>query len=62
MRVLIVEDEIGLADAVSAILKREGYETDTTLDETDNYFHRCLIVYRVYGVLTTDHDQWEVGV
>ena len=32
------------------------------LDETDNYPYRCLIVYQVYGVLTTDHDQWEVGV
>ena len=32
MRILVVEDEIGLADAVSAILSKEGYIVDTAND------------------------------
>ena len=32
MRILVVEDEIGLADAVGAILYRENYETDIAND------------------------------
>lgn len=32
MRILIVEDEIGLADAVAAILKKEKYEADIAND------------------------------
>ncbi len=32
MRLLVVEDEIGLADAIGAILKKEGYEVDIAND------------------------------
>ena len=32
MRILLVEDEIGLSDAVEAILKKEGYEVDAAHD------------------------------
>ena len=32
MRILVVEDEIGLADAIGAILRKERYETDIAND------------------------------
>lgn len=35
MKILIVEDEIGLAEAVSAILQKEGYDTEIAYDGKD---------------------------
>ena len=32
MRILLVEDEIGLADAIGAILRKQKYETDIAND------------------------------
>ncbi|MBQ8209980.1 MAG: response regulator transcription factor [Clostridia bacterium] len=45
MRILIVEDEVSLADAVTAILKKEQYFVDTVYDGKDGYDYAVSDIY-----------------
>ena len=45
MRILIVEDEISLADAVAEILKKEQYFTDAVYDGKDGYDYAVSGIY-----------------
>lgn len=45
MRILIVEDEVSLADAVTEILKKEQYFTDAVYDGKDGYDYAVSGIY-----------------
>lgn len=45
MRILIVEDERHLADAISEIIKREKYQLDTVYDGIDGYAYARSGIY-----------------
>lgn len=45
MRILIVEDEISLADALTAILKKEQYFVDAVYDGKDGYDYAVSGIY-----------------
>jgi len=45
MRILIVEDEVGLADALSAILVRKKYSVDAVYDGISGYEHALSGIY-----------------
>ena len=45
MRILVIEDEVQLADAVSEILKRNKYFVDTVYDGADGLDYALTGVY-----------------
>ena len=45
MRILIVEDEISLADAITAILKKEQYFADAVYDGRDGLDYALSGIY-----------------
>ena len=51
MRILLVEDEVGIRDAVALLLKRAGFEVDSTGDGT-----KALQMFRKrqYDLVITD--------
>jgi DNA-binding response OmpR family regulator len=53
MRVLVVEDEVQLADAVARGLSRQGMSVDVAYDGDDGFFK---VNETVYDVLVLDRD------
>ena len=45
MRILIVEDEYNLADAISSRLKREKYNVDIVTDGEEGLYQALMDVY-----------------
>lgn len=45
MRVLIIEDEYALAEAMQLALKRQNYEVDIRTDGEDGYFQATSGIY-----------------
>ena len=45
MKLLVVEDEVALADALSEILRRNKYDVDTVYDGEDGYYYASTGIY-----------------
>ena len=45
MRILIVEDEVGLADALQYILEKNGYQVDAVYNGTDGEAYALQNIY-----------------
>ena len=51
MRILLVEDEKPLADAVCALLKQDGYEADAIYDGAEGF---CAVMSGIYDAVILD--------
>jgi len=62
MRILIIEDEIGLADALTAILIQEKYSVDAVYDGLDGYEYALSGIYDavILDVMLPKLDGFEV--
>lgn len=47
MRILLVEDEKKLSEALTSILKKNGYEIDAVYDGEDGVYYACTNIYDV---------------
>lgn len=62
MRILIIEDEFNLADAIKARLKKEKYLGDIKIDGLDGYFDATTNVYDliILDVMLPNMDGFEI--
>ncbi len=62
MRILLVEDEVKLSDALVNILKREKYEVDATYDGEDGLYYALTNIYDaiILDVMMPKMNGWEV--
>lgn len=62
MRILIIEDEFNLADAIKVRLKKEKYLVDIKIDGSDGYFDATTNVYDliILDVMLPNMDGFEI--